>query len=763
MRFSVIEVTTLIRGSVAICAVAVAVFLISTGSNMDARVGDLAPHSRMASGGSRETGGVTGPRPTPVGIRQLQMSFESTQGLSKANVEFLSRGRGYTLHLTATEAVLSRSGAVVRMSFPGANSEPEVFGLDPVATKSNYITGNDPARWRTGVSHFGRVRYAEIYPGINLEFYGSEGQLEYDFIVAPGGDPEQIRLAFAGPHDLALDERGNLIVSLLPSIDESSDSSIAEGVNAGKLMLRAPIIYQEINGIRVPVEGEFSLGGDAEVAFDVGDHDHRMPLVIDPVLLFSTYLGGAVEDRANDLVVDREGNLFIVGQCESSDFPTKDAYDPGLAGSSDAYIAKLSPDGSTLLFSTFLGGWGYEYGRAIALDSAGNILVTGETRSSDFPTKNAVDGQKTGTQFSEDIFITKLNPTGSALVFSTYLGGYDEDFSGGIATDPVGNVYVAGETWSSDFPTANAWQPAWAGPAMSRDAIVAKLHPSGKPLIYSTHLGGADDEDSASDIDVDASGNAYVTGYTWSTDFPTLAALKPTASFAAGPDAILTRFNPSGVATFSTYFGGDASGEIAYAISVDPVGTTYIVGATSSTDFPTKNAYQGTYAGNSDAFVSKLKSDGSAIIQSTYLGGAEDTEIPFGLAVDRFGNAYLTGRTDSSDFPTVDPLDGERSSDSDAFFSRLSPDGKTLMYSTYLGGAHAFERGFGVATGPRGHVYVAGYTWSSDFPTYSALQPTLLGASNAWIMGWQWPTDFWIAGTTLPTEERAGEDDGGNH
>ena len=689
---------------------------------------------------------------------QLPLHFEANEGQVDRRVKFLSRGGGYVMHLTPAETVLSLQSSVVRMRFPGARPNPEVSGLEPLPGRSNYLTGNDPEQWHTDVPHYSRVRYSDLYPGIDLIFYGNQNQLEYDFVVGPGSDPGMIRLEFEGADALTLDEAGNLIVTLPQRTDEVE-------VPGDELILRAPVIYQEVGNSRRGVDGAFKAQGDTQVSFHIGDYDSSLPLIIDPVLIYSTHLGGSTEESAGGVVVDRDGNAYVSGTAKSADFPTKAALDPVLGGSRDAFVAKLNPSGSALVFSTFLGGSGSDYGGSIALDRAGNIYLSGRTYSTDFPTLNAVDPVNAGS-FPLDLFITKLNPTASAIVFSTYLGGDNGDeYGGAIAVDGSGNAYVTGKTESTDFPTANAWQPVHSEGSFPTypDAIVAKLPPSGKPLAYSTFLGGAGAE-SAYGIAVDAAGNAYVTGVTESSDFPTLNALKPVFSTTAWTsDAFVAKLNTSGTVVYSTYFGGDDNSEVGHGIAVDLVGNTYITGSTSSTDFPTKNACQGTYQGNIDAYVAQLKPDGSAIIQATYLGGSEAYDTGYGIAVDRFGGSYITGRTDSSDFPTVHPLQGERGWDSDAFFARLSPDGSQLMYSTHLGGSNGLERGFAITVGENRNIYVVGITWSSDFPTFRAMQPTNQGASNAWVMNWQLPANFWLAAAEVPDDQQAGEDDGGEH
>jgi cysteine-rich repeat protein len=414
---------------------------------------------------------------------KLPLRFEANQGQADAAVKFLSRGSGYTLFLTPTEAVLSlakpaaeeskparataaigRAGAskakatrplVLRTKLVGANRSPEVSGVDELAGKSNYLIGADPAKWQLGVPNYGGVRYRAVYPGIDLVYRsGNQREVEYDFLVAPGADPSAIRLRFEGARKLRLDAAGNLVLA----------------TGSGEVIHRAPVVYQTIDGERRPIRGGFRKLARNDVGFVVGSYDRTKPLTIDPTLVYSTYLGGSFFDLGQGIAVDGSGNAYVTGATDSTDFPTANALQSSSGGVADAFVAKLDAAGSQLLYSTYLGGSGSDAGIGIAVDGSANAYVTGQTESTNFPTANALQSSFAGGDF--DGFVAKLDPAGSQLLYSTYLGGSNDDFGIGIAADGSGSAYVTGGTFSTDFPTANALQSGFGG---SEDAFIAKI------------------------------------------------------------------------------------------------------------------------------------------------------------------------------------------------------------------------------------------------------------------------------------------------
>jgi len=673
---------------------------------------------------------------------KLPLHFESNRGQTHKDVRFLSRGPGYSLYLTASEAVLvlgkpdrdtkrdphstqaspdakaQGESVALRMSLVGAARKPLMSGLEEQPGKTNYFIGKDPAKWRTDVPTYAKVHYRGVYPGIDLVYYGNQRQLEYDFVVAPGADPKKIVLGFKGTDELEIDAQGDLVLH----------------TPGGNIRQHKPVIYQEIDGVRREIDGRYVIKSGKRVGFRLAAYDTTRPLVIDPVVIaYSSYLGGGWSDGASGIAVDADGNAYVTGGTTSPDFPTTaGAFRSAFPGGFDPYVfvTKLNPSGTALVYSTYLGsGSGYNFGRGIAVDAAGNAYVTGETRSSDFPTTpGAFQSAKAGPR--ENAFVTKLDPTGSALVYSTYLGGSTYDTGTGIAVDADGNAYVTGNAGSANFPTTlGAFQPILGG---SLDAFVTKLNPAGSALVYSTYLGGSGQENNGG-IAVDAIGNAYVTGATQSANFPTTAGAFQTTFGGGGP--FVTKLDPTGSAlVYSTYLGNSAG---ASAIAVDANGNAYVTGGTYSTNFPTTaGAFQTTYAGGytgystGDAFVTKLDPTGSALVYSTYLGGSDGADSGNGIAVDADGNAHVTGTTNSTNFPTTPDafqLTYAGGYDvytfRDAFVTKLDPTGSTLVYSTYLGG-NSVDSTRGIAVDAGSNIYVTGSTNSGNFPTTpGAFQP----------------------------------------
>jgi hypothetical protein len=660
------------------------------------------------------------------GYGKLPLAFEMNEGLSDPQVKFVSRGAGYTLFLTADAAVLAlqpsvpspldpgqaknkyppSARAVLRMRLVNANPVARVSGLDMLPGKSNYFIGNNPQKWRTNVRQFSKVRYENVYPGVDLLYYGHHRELEYDFVLQPGASPRVIRLRIAGAKRLRL-EHGALVLTS----------------TAGNVRLRSPGIYQEVNGVRQQVRGQYVITSKNEVGFEVAAYDHRRELVIDPVLSYSTYLGGSSTDHFHCVAVDSAGNAYVAGDTSSIDFPTLNSLQPASGGGEgDAFITKFNRDGSALIYSTFLGGFLLDTIYGITVDSSGQAYVAGWTFSPDFPTQNALQPASGG---NADTFVTKINAAGSGLVYSTYLGGASTDFGRGIAVDSLGNAYVTGFTYSSDFPTKNAFQSANAG---SYDAFVSKVSPDGNTLVYSTYLGGTGEEQ-CTGIALDSAGNAYIAGATQSTDFPAKNAIQPI--FGGGlNDAFVAKFGGTGDALiYSTYLGG---GETDYgtAIAVDSAGNAYVVGLTNSSNFPTENAIQPTPAGATDGFVTKFNPTGSAFIYSTYLGGAV-SDVVNGVAADAIGDAYVTGWTDSDNFPMANAIQTTHHR-TDAFVTEINPSGSAFVFSTYLGGVRE-DSGTSIALDSDRSAYIIGTTKSGFPKTPVAFQQTLATLNHGFV------------------------------
>jgi Beta-propeller repeat/Abnormal spindle-like microcephaly-assoc'd, ASPM-SPD-2-Hydin len=718
---------------------------------------------------------------------ELPLSFELNAGQTDSRVKFLSRGPGYTVFLTKDEAVLAlasghkskpertsangalplvgfrdlsspspkpqKTSAVLRMHLIGANTNAQVAGMDQLPGTTNYFLGKDARSWRTAVATYRKVGYQNVYPGIDLVYYGDQRQLEYDFVVAPGSDPAAIKFGMAGASHMQLDAgTGDLILRTA----------------SGNVHFHKPVAYQVETSNSVPsslenqqktyVNSHFVLDSANRITFELGSYDHSKALVIDPVLSYSTYLGGASNDYATAIAVDSTGSAYVTGYTTSANFPvTPGAYQSTCGGGTctsstiDAFVTKLNSTGTALIYSTYLGGSGKDYGYGIAVDASGDAFIAGTTYSSDFPITAGSFQQKCGGNScaSGDGFVTELNSTGSGLVYSTYLAGSTANQMNAIALDSSGNAYVTGYTRATNFPvTAGVFQPACASCKQALvDSYVTKLNSSGTALVYSSYLGG-NNADVGYAIAVDSSENAYITGYTYSTNFPTTTGAFQTTSGA--PTAVfVTKVNSTGSAkVYSTYLGGSATGSSACpacgsAIAVDAEGNAYVAGLTWETNFPTTpGAYQGAFAGGfHDAFITKLNPTGTGLVYSTYLGGTGDDGAT-SIVLDSSGVAYVKGNTFSTNFPTTP---GTFSSTyvggtySEAFIAILNPTGTGLNYSTYLGGATGSEYGSATSmiaidnlTPP--DIFVTGYSNSPKFPVSTgAFQTTLGGANDGFV------------------------------
>jgi len=694
---------------------------------------------------------------------KLPLHFEANRGQTDKDVRFLSRGAGYSLYLTAGEAVLVLTkpnpdakndvrgtqarpdpkapvkSVALRMSLVGAARKPLVSGLDELPGKANYLIGSDPAKWRTDVLTYAKVHYRDVYPGIDLLYYGNQRQLEYDFVVASGANPNKIVLDFKGVDKLEIDAEGDLVLH-------------AAG---GEIRQHKPIIYQEIDGVRQEIAGGYVRKGAKRVGFKVAMYDRSRPLVIDPIVLsYSTFLAGA---GISAIAVDADGNAYITGTASSNLPTTAGAFQSTPGDTHDAFVAKFDPTGSTLVYSTYLGGTGIEYlfgSGAIAVDASGNAYVTGSTTSHDFPTTLGAfqplfgGGSTYEARYrGSDAFVTKLNANGSALIYSTYLGGFDDDQSIAIAVDAPGNAYVVGITTcaqtsstpttqcANNFPTTLGAYDITFPATRSQRGFVTKLNPTGSALVYSTYMGA-----SVNAIALDADGNAYLSS--WQVP-PTPGAFQTTPGDSSFADAGVTKLNSAGSAlVYSTYLGGSGN-ESGLGIAVDAARNAYLTGHTTSPDFPTTpGAFQRTYGGSNarpvfegDAFITKLNPTGSALVYSTYLGGDQEDQ-GFGIAVDSAGNAYVTGETFSKNFPTTaGAFQTTSGGDWDGYVTILNPTGTGLVYSTYFGGSD-FDACRGIAVDANGNAYVTGGTRSSNFPTTTgAFQSTGPGAFVAKFVG----------------------------
>jgi len=674
---------------------------------------------------------------------QFPLTFEANAGQADGQVKFLSWGPGHSLSLTATEALLQvwpeesklrdhqrRSGdpAILRMKLAGSNPAPRIEGLELLAGKSNYFIGNDPSKWRTNVPNYAKVRYAEVYPGVDLVYHGDQRRLEYDFIVSPGADPKTVAMTFDGAEKLEVDSKGDLIVQ-----------------TAGQqVVLHKPDMYQEVDGAQRQISGGYLVADNRQVGFSVGAYDRNKALVIDPMIVSLGSLGG------NAIALDSSGNIYLTGTAWSSVGVTPGAFQTSMGGGycftgsktvpcPDAYAAKLSSSG-TLVYATYLGGNSRDTGIGIAVDSAGNVYIVGTTSSPNFPAASPVGAFRNCTSMRNyqtgescaHAFVAKLSKGGDLLLYSTILGGTGRDAGSGIAVDGSGGAYVTGSTNSPDFPVVNPVQPGLAGGTCGEepctDAFAAKLNADGSQLVYSTYIGGTG-SDRGNAIAIDSAGNAYIAGSTASSNFPaTLGAFDRTCggTCTSTGDAFAVKLNPTGSAlVYATYLGG-GSYDYGYGIAVDAPGNAYLTGSTWSGDFPTtpdafRSRPAGSYLADDDTFVTKLNASGSGILYSTCLGGSND-DSPTNIALDPLGNIYVAGFTNSSDFPTLDPAYKPSPGSSGGYLAKFSATGR-LLFSTYLQSSAA------VAVDAGGNIYLTGPR-KIDFTTNPAPALTLISPTT---------------------------------
>jgi PKD repeat protein len=608
-----------------------------------------------------------------------------------------------------------RSGCVVRLSFAGAEPvRPVGRGMIPGAY--NYFIGNDPSMWRTGARAYSEVVYEGLYPGIDLVYRASSLGIKYEFLVAPWADPSSILVHAEGQDSLGVQDGTTLAIE----------------TGAGRLVDDGLLAYNGDDPSST-VDCSFELTSPVSYVFQIGSRDPSRPLVIDP-LLYATYLGGTSSDDVDGIMTSgADGSVLACGMTYSAQFPTTPgAYQTALDGWGDVFVTKLSADGSTLVYSTLIGGSEYEYASGIDVSAGGAAYLVGTTTSDDFPVSpGAVQPTLSVGYNSTDGFACKLNSTGALLLYSTYVGGSGTDSVESVDADEKGCAYFVGETTSNDFPvTPGAFQNASRG---YRDGFVCKLNANGTRYVYSTYLSGNEDTEPRGVV-VDSSGCAYVTGGTYSDDFPVTQGAYSTQLNGRG-DAFVSKLNGNGTdLVWSTYLGGsdfqDATG-----IVLGDGGMPIVTGYTYSSDFPTTaGAYQTKIDGNSqDAFVTILAADATKLNASTFLGG-RDSDDALSVWVDPFGGVLVCGATSSDDFPTTEDaeqtdLDGY----GDAFVSSLSSDLAVLIYSTYIGGSE-YEYATGVVHNGNHTVYVGGNTYSDDFPvTANAYQPSYADGGDGFL------------------------------
>ena len=544
-----------------------------------------------------------------VELSALPLVFEPSHGQVDRHVKWLARGPGYTLFLTESEAVMALPGEAVRIRLAGSRAWQSSEGLEPTGGISNYFLGNDPKKWRTDIPHYRRVKFNSVYEGIDLEFYGNPRQLEYDLVVQAGADPKRIRLAYDGVKRIVVDRDGDLVLTTRAGLE---------------LKQKRPRVYQEIDGRKVEVAGVYEILDRRQVAIQVAFYDAGRPLVIDPALVYSTYLGGSADETGERIAVDRQGCAYVLGATVSGDFPTQSPYQTR-KGDRDLFVSKLAANGNSLVYSTYLGGDAWDMAGGIFVDGAGYAYVAGATRSTNFPVQAPHQGAHGGGRW--DAFVTKVAPAGNSLVYSTYIGGSADDEAEDIAVDAGGAAYVAGYTDSANYPTQSPYQGTHRG---SGDAFVTKLTPAGNALAYSTYVGGAGVEWAWS-LALDSAGSVYVTGFTTSTDFPAVSAFQ--TSFRGESDAFVFKLSPAGdTLVYSTYLGGTGRDDTT-DMAVDAAGAAYVVGYTDSTDFPVERPFQAAIGGGPmDAFVVKVAPGGTGWSTPRTWGAVTTTRPPLSLS-----------------------------------------------------------------------------------------------------------------------------------
>ena len=675
----------------------------------------------------------------------LPLSFEANQGQSDPRVKFLARGSGYAVFLTSGQmAVALRSsatnreaGGAIQINMVDANPNPSVAGEHPQTGKANYFLGNDPKQWRTNVPLFLQVRYKEIYPGIDLVYYGSQSRVEHDFVVAPGAEPGRIQLDIQGVDRLSLAANGDLVLHKGPD----------------EVRLQAPVVYQEFRGMRVPVDGKYAVRNATRVSFTLGSYDKTLPLIIDPVLIYGSFLGGLANDQATGIAVDSNGSAYVTGTTQSSNFPLASQNAPAPPGT-NIFLAKLDVSGSSLVYADYIGGNSEDYANALVLDGANRVFLTGYTYSGDFPMVNAFQFSTTG---GPDAFVTEVAADGASLVYSTYLGGGNYDNATGIALDSSGNIFVGGVTSSLDFPTANAFQPnafANQNEYFGQYGFLSKLSADGSALLYSTYYAGSSNVvqscfgqpcwpapfTGVNGIAVDQSGNVYATGVTNTYDFPVTEGAYQGSNTSTYDQTVgfVGKFDSSGKVVYSTYFG--ALPNTYYltlnGIAVDALGSAYVVGTTYSysgvVPVTSPNLCDPANFGCSSGFITKFDPTGTTVAYSTFLAVNADAN-PQSLLVDANGDAYVLSESGggAQDF-LVNPIE-HFNNQADLVVQEIDPTGGTQLFSTFLGGNGSEVPG-GIALDSAAAIYVTGFTSSSDNPvTAAALQGNLGGNYDAFV------------------------------
>ena len=605
--------------------------------------------------------------------------------------------------------------SIIKISFDGANKQPTIIPDSPIPTKNNYFFGNDRSKWRKNISTYQEIKYQNLYAGIDLIYKNNGTNIEYDFKVSAGSNPEQIKIRVHGADEIYLNQDNKLVLTS----------------RLGNVIENNPVVYQIAGNSKIPVNAKIILHDDNSFGFEfTNGYNSELPLIIDPVLEYSTFLGGSSNDYCRSVAVDPEDNLYATGYIASSDFPTESAYDSIYNGGSpsgyDIFVTKISVTGDSICYSTYIGGiTGDDKAYAIKVDAFGSAYITGVTGSTDFPTADSIQGDNGG---SKDAFVSKLSPAGDSLIFSTYLGGDGEDVGNGLDINSGNEIYIAGKTASTDFPTVSYYDNSLGG---TKDGFITKLSNTGNSIEFSTYIGGAD-EDAALAIAIGSDNDAFITGYTTSSDFPVVNAYD--SDFNGGTslgDCFVTRLNSTGdMVEYSTFIGG-ANDDAALGIAIDSIDEVFVTGYTYSLNFPLENAFDIDLSGSIDAFITKLNATGDSLRYSSYLGGIS-TDFATSIDIDQYGKAYITGNTKSISYPTKIAYDNSFNGDVDALITCIGDGGDSLVYSTYIG-ASFYESGYGIVVDTGENAFIGGYTSSLAFPTVNPIQDTSNGQLDIFL------------------------------
>lgn len=635
--------------------------------------------------------------------------FEPNQGQAPPPVLYLARDARGRMEITASGVDFRINSSKVSLRFPGAKPTP-AHGQNQAEAITNLFLGNNPNTWKHNIPNYRQVLRPNLYPGIDLLFHGARGALEFDFILAPHANPALPALAFNHP----------------AKITKTGDLEIES------LRLPAPVAYQVINGLRHNIPCNFERRANQTIGFHLGNYNPAYSLTIDPTINYLSYFGGSGSELLNTLAVDSSGNMYVAGQTNSANLPVSNGAAQTLRrGSSDAFIAKFNPNGN-LVYTTLLGGEQADEINSIAVDSQGSVYFGGVSLSTNFPLANAYQSTKRSPAEATSAFYGKLNPTGTALVYSSYIGGELGEDLDGVAVDSAGNLFLVGSTYSDQYPvTSNSFQPRNNG---LENGFVTKVAPTGDRLVYSTYIGG-ELIDQLKTIAIDTGGNAYVGGATSSNNYPLRNAAQQTRrTGGAGIDACITKLNPNGSdIVFSTYLGGNGN-ELIQAIAVGSDGSVAVVGNTNSSDMPLgPSPIQRTLAGGQDMFVHKFTPVGDGITFGT-LFGSPGEERGFAVAIDPSGAVYVGGITNSLSLSTVSGQQPTSGGGIDAFYLRLNPGGTQVQMSSYFGSTGSDQLTAMVAD-PAGKIYIGGYTSSANLPTVpGAQQRGISGSSDGFIL-----------------------------